>query len=226
MPKETGHEASVIGEYTEDHNSSTEHLNKPPRLPSPEPINGDQSPASDDQQDREKRGMDGVADNGNADGTVNGMSHGQAGGEDVGVVRDFAYPAEGYPDMQYPAASHDEGLRTSAGPPIGIPHPENLELGTIGQHPDPSNENDDIEPYFAVPGGPGVQMLEEEDENDPNAFFHPASKEPMRILWLPKDELGLAEAEIETNAKFGIPSVHRYATFNAKVSSYSPLVSS
>jgi hypothetical protein len=56
-----------------------------------------------------------------------------------------------------------------------------------------------------------VVRLHEQDENDPNAFFHPATKEPMRVIWLPRDELGLCEAEIEDpgppgRAKYGSSS--------------------
>lgn len=210
MPKETGHDVSVIGEYSEDHSSSTEHLNKPQRPVSPPASLGNGAQVSASSSYPAEKNLQ--------SSTSNKQSNGQFVSEDAGTARDATYPPEGIEDTQYPATNDQpEGIRTSVGPPVGIPHTENLELGTIGQQPDPANESDDAEPYFAVPGGPGVQMLEEEDENDPNAFFHPATKEPMRILWLPRDELGLAEAEIERNAKLGITSVHRYATLNAKV---------
>ena len=211
MLKETGHEGSVIGEYTEDHeqiNSSTEHLNKP---------EGNVSPPDSVQTARDE-------ENGQSNGTYPTEKSGYSPPDvqpvaiengDAGTARDFAFHDNGVEDTQYPPPS--TGIPTSAGPPIGVTHDEALELGTLGQQPDPSNEDVDVEPYFALPGGPGVQVLKEQDENDPNAFFHPATKEPMRVIWLPRDELGLCEAEIGNNTRIGIPSVHRYATLNAKV---------
>jgi hypothetical protein len=228
MAKETGHEGSVIGENTEDHdNSSTEHLTKPPQISlpdSPPPpaetsANGSFPPEKQTYQPGEAGSAENVT-------SVSNTPVDPEQAEQVPASRDFAFPANGIDDAQYPPpslqsagahADQADGVATAPGPPVGSTHPEALEMGTIGQHPDPENEDDMEEPYFAVPGGPGVQRLEEEDENDPNAFFHPATKEPMRVLWLPRDELGLCEAEIEANRKNGIPSVHRYAVLNHKV---------
>ena len=108
-----------------------------------------------------------------------------------------------------------EGIPTSAGPPLQDSH--DVELGQLGQSPDPESDESQEERFFAVPGGPGVRQFQEEDGNDPHAFFHPATKEPQRILWLPRDELGLCEAEIEANAMAGVESTHRYAILDAKV---------
>lgn len=72
------------------------------------------------------------------------------------------------------------------------------------------------EQYFAVPGGPGVLMRKLDDGNDPNAFFHPATKEPQRIVWLPQDELGLCEAELQVNERDGIHSSCRGAWLDTK----------
>lgn len=227
MAKETGHEGSVIGEYTEDHeNSSTEHLTKPPQIslpPSPPPpgettANGAFPPEKQTYQPIES------VQAANTSTTSTPVDADQP--DQVPAARDFAFPDDGIADAQYPpsnsqsahhSSEHLDGVATAPGAPVGATHPEALEMGTLGQHPEPENEEDQEEPYFAVPGGPGVQRLEEEDENDPNAFFHPATKEPMRVLWLPRDELGLCEAEIEANKKFGVPSVHRYAVLNHKV---------
>lgn len=228
MPKETGHEGSVIGEYTEDHdNSSTEHLTKPPKIslpPSPPPPGATTTDgAFTPEKQMYQPDAAALAENGTSSSTtpVNAEQSDQ-----MPAARDFAFPADGIDDAQYPPPTpqapgdgpeHTDGVATAPGAPVGSTHPEALEMGTLGQHPEPENEDDREYPYFAVPGGPGVQRLEEEDENDPNAFFHPATKEPMRVLWLPRDELGLCEAEIEANRKIGIPSVHRYAVLNRKV---------
>ena len=205
MTKEPGHEGSIIGEYTEDHemNSSREHLTKPPAVslpPSPPAESGETIQDMSFPPDKPQMS--------NADGGT--------------VQRDFALSTDKRHEQntRYPSqspTSHTSALPTASGPPVGEPHPESLEMGTIGAEPDPVNE-DRSDPYFAVPGGPGVLQEQNEDENDPNAFFHPATKEPMRILWLPKDELGLCDAEIESNKAMGIDAVHRFATLNAKVS--------
>lgn len=75
---------------------------------------------------------------------------------------------------------------------------------------------DDEESYFAVPGGPGVLNLDIVDGNDPDAFFHPATKEPQPILWLPDDELGLCAAEIKANREMGVESSSRRARLDGK----------
>ena len=92
-----------------------------------------------------------------------------------------------------------------------------IESGRLKEESGPEGDPDQEEPYFALPGGPGVQRRQQEDGNDPNAFFHPATKEPQRIIWLPRDELGLCEAEIEVNAAAGIASTHRYAILTTRV---------
>ena len=109
-----------------------------------------------------------------------------------------------------------EGIPTSAGPPVQ--ESPDVELGQLGHPSDPEGDANQNEPYFAVPGGPGIQQDKEVDGNDPNAFFHPATKEAQRILWLPHDELGLCQAEIEANASAGVQSTCRYAILNSKVS--------
>ena len=114
------------------------------------------------------------------------------------------------------APSTTIGIPTSVGPPVTAS--DDVELGPLGLEPDPADDATQEETFFAVPGGPGVKNDHEEDGNDPNAFFHPATKEPQRILWLPRDELGLCEAEIEANASAGVESTHRYAILNVKVS--------
>lgn len=221
MAKEPGHEGSVIGEYTEDHemNSSREHLTKPPgaSLPSsPSPNESDET-IQEAAFPKEKEPQSGdQAQPGSAITETEGAP----------TQRDFAFPSNGIEDVQYPPSSrsftgHTDARPTAAGPPVGEPHGEALEMGTIGAEPDPVNE-DRSDPYFAVPGGPGVLQEDDIDENDPNAFFHPATKEPMRVLWLPKDELGLCDAEIEANKAIGVDAVHRYATLNAKVSRANP----
>jgi hypothetical protein len=50
-----------------------------------------------------------------------------------------------------------------------------------------------------------------------DAFAHPASKEPQRIIWLPEDDLGLALAEVADNRSIGIISTTKDAVLDRKV---------
>lgn len=101
------------------------------------------------------------------------------------------------------------GAANSATSPIS---PE----GNAPPHPDAEAQKEDETAYFALPGGPGVINQDEVDGNDPNAFFHPATKEPQMILWLPADELGLCAAELEANAEMGVKSSSRRAKLDAR----------
>jgi hypothetical protein len=88
-----------------------------------------------------------------------------------------------------------------------------------------SRVNDDEEPeedpeaqYFALPGGPGVIIHSQEDVDDPGAFFHPATKEPQTVIWLPVDELGLGVDQNNANLALGVRSSTKNATMGSKVS--------
>ena len=85
-----------------------------------------------------------------------------------------------------------------------------------GDKPSGEEEEDEDETFFALPGGPGVKPLDQQDPDDPYAFFHPATRQPQPILWLPKDSLGLCEAEIEANASAGVESTCKGATLSHK----------
>ncbi|KAJ9102196.1 hypothetical protein QFC20_005025 [Naganishia adeliensis] len=62
------------------------------------------------------------------------------------------------------------------------------------------------------------------EDYDADAFAHPASKEPQRIIWLPEDELGLAVAEVQDNQSIGILSTTKDAVLDnkGKVEIYGP----
>lgn len=65
-----------------------------------------------------------------------------------------------------------------------------------------------------TPGSPGIEQDEEEDtpnsitgvdeDAGPKDFYHPASVEPQPTIWLPRDPLGLGEAEERANRAAGI----------------------
>lgn len=56
------------------------------------------------------------------------------------------------------------------------------------------------------------------EDYDVDAFAHPATKEPQRIIWLPEDELGLAVAEVKDNLSVGITATTKDAVLDSKVS--------
>ncbi|ORX39718.1 hypothetical protein BD324DRAFT_597224 [Kockovaella imperatae] len=125
-----------------------------------------------------------------------------------------------------PTMQRTPGYPTSAGPPVGSTHALHegydgldggaIEMGNVGQTPDPELEEDQPAGYLVQPGGPGIRNGQETDPNDPYAFFHPATKEKMRVLWLPRDELGLCKAEIEACEKMGIKATSRHAILTSK----------
>jgi hypothetical protein len=208
MPKEEGHDDSPNTSPDEERQrgSSRERLTSPAEVEDPNDNNMEKQPNQSDRPDFDSK-----------------QPPSQPEAEKQEITRPGTPPSN--------ALFHGlrlDGILTSPGPPLGITHPaafEQLEMGTFSQPPDPAQDpspedDNDEEQYFAVPGGPGVLTSRDnmQDGNDPNAFFHPATKEPQMILWLPRDELGLCEAEIEGNLRFGVESTSRYAILDHRVS--------
>ncbi|WVN85988.1 uncharacterized protein L203_101146 [Cryptococcus depauperatus CBS 7841] len=103
-------------------------------------------------------------------------------------------------DASSPRKTHDSTCRPS------LPHTtvESVDTGHV------SNRHR----YFAVPGGAGVINQQFKDEE--TAFFHPASKESQKVIWLPEDELGLCKAEVRANERAGVKSSLKGAWLNEK----------
>lgn len=55
-----------------------------------------------------------------------------------------------------------------------------------------------------------------DEEDGPKDFYHPASVEPQPIIWMPKDRLGLAEAEEEATRQRGIAISIEHAVMDEK----------
>nr|XP_019042928.1 hypothetical protein I302_08637 [Kwoniella bestiolae CBS 10118]OCF21858.1 hypothetical protein I302_08637 [Kwoniella bestiolae CBS 10118] len=237
MPSEKGHEQSIIGEdYADDiprpgqdtgFNSSKERLTI---SAAGQGMNDNTiTPSSSNQRD-------GYSMNGQNEKSVEEREREQEVNDNNGVEqptqRDFAYAANGddvelgiSPSFARQDGGDDETISspTAPGPPVtdisqskiqnGRPHSLRSRKSTKSAK---SSGEDTI--YFAVPGGPGVINRKKylDDGNDPKAFFHPATKEPQRIVWLPEDELGLCKAEIDRNEKEGIKSSSRNAWLNEK----------
>ncbi|KAH8113941.1 DUF221-domain-containing protein [Phellopilus nigrolimitatus] len=65
--------------------------------------------------------------------------------------------------------------------------------------------------------GPGDSVPMEGKRNDePTDFYHPAGAEPLRAIWIPRDALGLADAEVEENERVGISASCVHAVMDAK----------
>ena len=67
----------------------------------------------------------------------------------------------------------------------------------------PSNEDEveqEEDPHTANP--PELKPVDE--DVGPKEFYHPASVDPQRVVWIPQDELGLAEEERKAIADVGI----------------------
>ena len=148
-------------------------------------------------------------------------------------------PGTSSPNQISPESSHSAtmGFATAPGPPVGSTHALNegddglsprdyvgqedpdavaIEMEAFNDTPDPERQDEQPEGFLVQPGGPGITVQQNIDLDDPTAFFHPATKEPMRILWLPRDTLGLCEAEIEACEKIGIKATHKHAILTTK----------
>ncbi|KAI0792351.1 DUF221-domain-containing protein [Abortiporus biennis] len=55
-----------------------------------------------------------------------------------------------------------------------------------------------------------------DEEAGPKEFYHPASVDPQRVVWLPRDQLGLAEAEVSAIRARGIDVSMHGATMDGK----------
>jgi len=96
-------------------------------------------------------------------------------------------------------------------------------------------EHENLKPYntqasIAEEGGVGTGAgAEEQDPNAPKpidrprpraeeeyGFAHPAASRPQRTIWIPKDQLGLAEEEERANLEMGIDASIENAEMNEK----------
>ncbi|TFK27166.1 DUF221-domain-containing protein [Coprinopsis marcescibilis] len=60
------------------------------------------------------------------------------------------------------------------------------------------------------------QAKAEEDEFNKYGFGHPAATRPQRTIWIPVDDLGLSNFEVDANRKAGVDSSNKDAIINAK----------
>ncbi|WVQ98507.1 hypothetical protein IAU59_005633 [Kwoniella sp. CBS 9459] len=154
----------------------------------------------------------------------------EAEGIDQPTERDFAYAANGddvelgvgMNNGQSPSDDQTLSSPTAPGPPVSQPQdgPQSQQQAkrapSVKSTKSAKSTGSEETVYFAVPGGAGVRTRKLDDGNDEKAFFHPATKEPQRIIWLPQDELGLCEAEIKRNEQEGVRSSSRAAWLNEK----------
>ncbi|WWD10359.1 hypothetical protein V865_008494 [Kwoniella europaea PYCC6329] len=229
MPSEKGHEQSIIGEdYADDghrtnqdtgFNSSKERLTigaagqgMNDESITPSSSNDTPTKGQNEKSVEERERMQEVND-----------------GLEPPTQRDFAYAANGDDVELGISHSFDNHRReeeetisspTAPGPPVTeIPQNNGRPSSLRSRKSTKSAKSSSEETvYFAVPGGPGIINRKKylDDGNDPKAFFHPATKEPQRIIWLPEDQLGLCVAEIERNEKEGIKSSSKNAWLNEK----------
>lgn len=112
-----------------------------------------------------------------------------------------------------PTLRHRSSTHTS----IRAPKMEDIELAPMSKSND--THSDDIEDEeFARPGGAGVLRDYYDDGNDPRAFFHPATKDPQRIIWIPSDVSGLSSTEIQAMHEQGVAATSKHASMATDVS--------
>lgn len=104
------------------------------------------------------------------------------------------------------ASIEERSSKTEKTPAVGS---TDLEAGTresTSSDPAPGKPKSDKVAVEPVPGSPETDASSSkasqppsikpiDEEAGPKEFYHPASVEPQRPIWLPKDQLGLAEAE-------------------------------
>lgn len=54
------------------------------------------------------------------------------------------------------------------------------------------------------------------EHEEPKDFYHPATVEPQRSIWIPKDTLGLYAGEVEDNVAKGVAASSEHAYMNEK----------
>lgn len=64
--------------------------------------------------------------------------------------------------------------------------------------------------------GPQIMVLGVDEETGPEDCYHPASVDPEPIIWIPRDPLGLAEAEERSMRVAGIEASSRNAVVDVK----------
>ncbi|KAI0631057.1 DUF221-domain-containing protein [Trametes polyzona] len=110
--------------------------------------------------------------------------------------------------------------------PVGTVDSETSDTGADGKAKGASTV-EDVEQERAASAKPGAPGLEQEDDRQssiqgvdedagPKDFYHPASVEPQPIIWLPRDPLGLGEAEERAIRAAGIKVSTRDAVMDDK----------
>lgn len=126
-----------------------------------------------------------------------------------------------------PPPEHANGIEMAelGGPPKPRPvrprtmsHRQSFAASLAPEECEDEPKIDEETQYFAKPGGPGVQITRLDDANDPAAFFHPAGKEPQRIVWIPQDDMGLGNELVQGNIAHHVKSSDRNATISRNVS--------
>lgn len=64
----------------------------------------------------------------------------------------------------------------------------------------PNELGPEEDPATANP--PEIKPVDEDE--GPKEFYHPASSDPQRVVWIPEDDLGLAEEERRVTSEMGI----------------------
>ncbi|KAK8869970.1 hypothetical protein IAR55_000540 [Kwoniella newhampshirensis] len=212
MPKEANHEGSIIGEdYADGYqgNNSKERLTGgTERYNSRDELSPASSNSDESRMRREKGENIEMGGLGEKRETMVEI--------DSTTQRDFAYASNGVGGGANGQSGYMKQEGTISSPTVpGPPRSRPLSLRSNPSAAEAGSTNMEETQYFAQPGGPGVISRREiDDGNDSHAFFHPATKEPQRIIWLMNDDLGLCDAEMEVNEKEGVKTSAKGAWLN------------
>lgn len=88
--------------------------------------------------------------------------------------------------------------------------------GELGKEkPGAMSTGSEKKPIVSEAAGPSVAVEGKRNEG-PTDFTHPAAVEPQRIVWIPRDEMGLAESEVVDMRRHGVESSTENAILDAK----------
>lgn len=100
----------------------------------------------------------------------------------------------------------------------GVPPPQESPQSSDDTQGNSNNSSPEMDKASTVDTNQDMrrEQVKRHDDFEADAFSHPATKEDQRIIWLPVDELGLGQAEVDDNNSVGIVSSTKDAVLTSK----------
>ena len=116
-------------------------------------------------------------------------------------------------------AESDSGATLSGTAVDGGISPSSSHGEKVGLVPRNGNQPEPYAPATHGPdasGNPATSKVTPSGDVGVNDFYHPASYEPQRVVWIPRDELGLSAGEVRANIDSGVDASDFAAVMNGK----------